>query len=67
MKSDLDFLVFDEAQEYFDKGLIDFLEVLNHKLYNPQVMILFDPEQTIVKDHKELAWYADYLLSKGYR
>ncbi len=66
VKSDLDFLVFDEAQEYFDKGLIDFLEVLNHKLYNPQVMILFDPEQTIVKDHKELAWYADYLISEGY-
>jgi hypothetical protein len=64
--SDIDFLVFDEAQEYFDNGLFDFINELNDKLENPKILILFDPKQTIISDFKELSWYTDYFIASGY-
>jgi hypothetical protein len=64
--SDVDFLIFDEAQEYFDKGLYDFIEQLNSKLDNPKILVLYDPEQAIVSNNKELAWYTDFFIEMGY-
>lgn len=64
--SDVDFLIFDEAQEYFDKGLYDFIEKINIKLEKPKILVLYDPEQAIVSNLKELAWYTDFFIEMGY-
>lgn len=66
VKPNIDFLIFDEAQEYFDKGLYDFITELDSKLENPTVLILFDPNQTLISDFKELSWYTDFLIASGY-
>ena len=66
ISSDLDFLVFDEAQEYFDKGLFDFIEELNKKLERPKILILYDPRQTIFSDFKDIAWYTDFFIENGF-
>lgn len=66
ISNEMDFFVFDEAQEYLDKGLFDFVEKLLVKLEGPKVMILYDPEQSIVSGFKELAWYTDFFIGCGY-
>ena len=63
---DLDFIVFDEAQEYFDKGLFDFIEVLNKRLERPKILILYDPRQTIFIDSKDIAWHTDFFIENGF-
>ena len=63
---DVDFLIFDEAQEYFDKGLYDFIEKLNSKLVKPKILVLYDPDQAIASNLKELAWYTDFFIEIGY-
>lgn len=66
ISNDIDFLVFDEAQEYFDKGLFDLIDQLTVKLEGPKVLVLYDPEQSIVSNFKELAWYTDFFIDSGY-
>jgi len=63
---DVDFLIFDEAHEYFDKGLYDFIEKLDNKLKKPKILVLYDPDQAIVSNLKELAWYTDFFIESGY-
>lgn len=62
----IDFLIVDEAQEFFDKGLFDFDEALQQKLKSPKTLMLYDPEQTIARDFKEIDWYIDYFVGNGY-
>lgn len=66
ISNEIDFLVFDEAQEYFEKGLFDFIDQLMTKLEGPKVLVLYDPEQSIVSGFKELAWYTDFFIDCGY-
>lgn len=66
ISKEMDFFVFDEAQEYFDKGLFDFIDKLMIRLEGPKVMVLYDPEQSIVSGFKELAWYTDFFIGCGY-
>lgn len=66
LSNEIDFIVFDEAQEYFDKGLYDFISEVNKKLENPKILILYDPEQSIISGYKELAWYTDFFIDCGY-
>ncbi len=66
VEKNVDFLIFDEAQEYFEKGLFDFISKLDQKLDFPKVMILYDPEQSIISDSKELSWYTDFFVESGY-
>lgn len=66
VSTDVDFLIFDEAQEYFDKGLYDFIEKLNSKLVKPKILVLYDPDQAIASNLKELAWYTDFFIEIGY-
>ncbi|AYN03597.1 nuclease-related domain-containing protein [Flavobacterium sp. 140616W15] len=63
---DVDFLIFDEAHEYFDRGLYDFIEKLNAKLKKPKILLLYDPDQAIVSTFKELSWYTDFFIEIGY-
>lgn len=64
--NDVDFLIFDEAQEYFEKGLYDFIEKVNKKLEKPKLLVLYDPDQAIVSNLNELEWYTDYFIEMGY-
>ncbi|WP_026708921.1 NERD domain-containing protein [Flavobacterium frigidarium] len=64
--ADVDFLIFDEAQEYFDKGLYDFIEKIISKLDKPKILVLYDPDQAIASNLKELAWYTDFFIEIGY-
>jgi hypothetical protein len=66
VSNDVDFLIFDEAQEYFEKGLYDFIEELNAKLAKPKILVLYDPEQAIVSNQNDLGWYTDFFIEMGY-
>jgi hypothetical protein len=66
ISNEMDFFVFDEAQEYFDRGLFDLIDKLMVRLEYPKVLVLYDPEQTIVSGFKELAWYTDFFIGYGY-
>jgi hypothetical protein len=63
---DTDFVIIDEAQEFFEHGLCDFIDRLEAHLSKPRLLILYDTEQSILSDHAELGWYADYLLEQGF-
>lgn len=60
-KEEIDFIVFDEAQEYF-KVLIEFLDLVNCSHRNIQVLILYDTDQTIVSQFENLSFYEEYIL-----
>lgn len=62
----IDFVIIDEAQEFFDKGLFEFVEGLEKHLQDPKVLLLYDPEQTIARDYKDIDWYADYFVGTGF-
>jgi hypothetical protein len=64
--NDVDFLIFDEAQEYFEKGLYDFILQVNIKLEKPKLLVLYDPDQAIVSNLNELEWYTDFFIEMGY-
>ncbi len=66
ISNDVDFLVFDESQEYFNKRLYDFIENLELKLSNPKFLILYDPNQSIINDFQDLTWYTDYFIDNGF-
>lgn len=62
VSEDVDYIIIDEAQEFFDKNLYDFVQGLEARLKHPKFLILFDPEQTIIQDYKDIDWYADYFI-----
>jgi superfamily II DNA/RNA helicase len=63
---DIDFVIFDEAQEFFDKGLYEAIEELETKHASPRMMLLYDTEQAIVQDYKDIDWYADFIQECGF-
>ena len=63
---DLDFVIVDEAQEFFEVGLCDFLEDLDKHLNKPRVLLLYDTEQSILHDSSELDWHSEYLIELGF-
>lgn len=63
---DIDYIIIDEAQEFFDKNLFDFIQELEIKLKKPKFLILFDPEQTIMQDYKEIDWYSEYFIQDSF-
>jgi hypothetical protein len=63
---DVDFLVFDEAHEYFNKGLFDFIEAANKRLQNPKILVLYDPNQSIISQIEDLSFYTDYFMDAGF-
>jgi hypothetical protein len=63
---DVDFVVIDEAQEFFDKGLDQLIEHIEATSSAPRFMVLYDPEQAIVQNFKDIDWYADFLLESTF-
>lgn len=64
-KENIDFLIIDEAQEFFDKS-IDLLIDQVEAAYYPKLLILYDSEQAIIRNFKDVDWYADYLLENDF-
>lgn len=62
----VDFIIIDEAQEFFDKGLYEFLDMLEEHLSFPKVLLLYDPEQSIIQNFKDIDWYADFFMESGF-
>lgn len=61
---DIDYFIFDEAQEYFDNGLLDYIEDIEEKFSKPRILVLYDSEQTIKTDFYDLSFYEKYLSSE---
>lgn len=66
LDEDVDFIIIDEAQEFFDKRLFEFIENLESKLHAPKFLILYDPEQAIIQDFKDIDWYADFFVQSSF-
>jgi len=62
----LDFIIFDECQEFLVKNLFEIILDLDKKFSNPNVLLLLDPEQTILQDFKELDWYINFFIELGF-
>jgi GTPase SAR1 family protein len=65
-KEKIDFIVFDEAQEYFDDGLFELIEYINNKFSDPKILILYDSYQTIKADFKDILFFEDFFIQSGY-
>ncbi len=62
----IDFLIFDEAQEYFKLGLYDLVKALEKKLSKPKVLILYDPDQYILASEDYFEYHPDLFLEDGF-
>lgn len=63
---EIDFIIIDEAQEFFDKGIYDFIHAVDKRLKSPKWLILYDPEQTIIQDFKDIDWYTDFFMESSF-
>lgn len=66
ISSDNDFLIFDEAQEYFNEGLYEFIEKCEALMELPRVLVLYDPKQTIIYDFNDISFYTDFYIESGF-
>lgn len=64
--NDLDFIIIDEAQEMFSKNLFELILHLEKNNSNPKMLMLFDPEQTILQDYKDINWYLEFYSELGF-
>lgn len=64
--TDCDFIIFDEAQEFFDKKLFEFIEQLEERCNKPKILLLYDPEQTVIRDYIDIDWYTDFFMEEKF-
>ncbi len=62
----IDFIIFDEAQEYFNKGLYEVIEKVEENLESPKFLVLYDPKQTIIFNFSDISFYTDYYIENGF-
>ena len=63
---EIDFIIFDEAQEYFNKGLFELIEKFENELESPKFLVLYDPKQTIIYNFNDIAFYTDFYIENGF-
>lgn len=66
ISKEIEFVVFDEAQEYFNKGLFELIEKLESEIELPKFLVLYDPKQTIIYNFNDIAFYTDFYIENGY-
>lgn len=66
ISKDIEFVIFDEAQEYFNKGLFELIEKLESEIELPKLLVLYDPKQTIIYNFNDIAFYTDFYIENGY-
>jgi hypothetical protein len=63
---EIEFIIFDEAQEYFNKGLFELIEKFENELESPKLLVLYDPKQTIIYNFNDIAFYTDFYIENGF-
>jgi len=63
---EIQFIIFDEAQEYFNKGLFELIEKFEDELELPKLLVLYDPKQTIIYNFNDIAFYTDFYIENGF-
>ena len=63
---EIEFVIFDEAQEYFNKGLFELIEKFENELEAPKLLVLYDPKQTIIYNYNDIAFYTDFYIENGF-
>lgn len=66
LPNDIDFIIFDEAQEYFTKGLFELIEKFEKKMEHPKLLVLYDPKQTIIYNFSDISFYTDFYIENGF-
>lgn len=64
--NEMEFVIFDEAQEYFNKGLFELIEKFENELESPKFLVLYDPKQTIIYNFNDIAFYTDFYIENGF-
>ena len=63
---EIEFIIFDEAQEYFNEGLFELIEKYENEFEAPKLLLLYDPRQTIIYNFNEIAFYTDFYIENGF-
>lgn len=66
LSNEVDFIIFDEAQEYFNKGLFELIEKFENEKESPKFLILYDPKQTIIYNFSDISFYTDFYIENGF-
>ena len=66
VSDEIDFIIFDEAQEYFNKGLFELIEKFEQKMEYPKLLVLYDPKQTIIYNFSDISFYTDFYVENGF-
>ncbi|GGH18101.1 DUF2075 domain-containing protein [Sphingobacterium alkalisoli] len=66
LTKELDYYIFDEAQEYFDNDLYEYVNQFDKLNCAPIFYILYDIDQTILSDTEDLGFYEDYFIQEGF-
>lgn len=66
MKKEIDYFIFDEAQEYFHEDLYEYIIRFDEKNNSPNFCVLYDIDQTIFSDMVDLVFYEDYFIQEGF-
>lgn len=66
LSKEIEFVIFDEAQEYFNKGLFELIEKLESEIELTKILILYDPKQTIIYNFSDIAFYTDFYIENGF-
>jgi hypothetical protein len=66
LSNDIDFIIFDEAQEYCNKGLFELIEKFEKEMELPKLLILYDPKQTIIYNFSDISFYTDFYIENGF-
>ena len=66
VSDEIDFIIFDEAQEYFNKGLFELIEKFEQKMEYPKFLVLYDPKQTIIYNFSDISFYTDFYVENGF-
>ncbi len=66
INQEVEYVIFDEAQEYFNKGLYEFIEKIERNLEFPKFLILYDPKQTILNEFNDISFYTDFFVQNNF-
>jgi len=66
LPNEIDFIIFDEAQEYFNKGLFELIEKFEKQMEQPKFLVLYDPKQTVIYNFSDISFYTDFYIENEF-
>ena len=64
--NEMAFVIFDEAQEYFNEGLFELIEKFENRKDPPKFLVLYDPKQTVIYNFSDISFYTDFYIENGF-